>query len=97
MTELFRRLHYLFNRRRFDRELASEMEFHREMASRQTGAPLGNTLRLREESRDAWGWTWLDQLTQDVNYAARQLRKSPLALTDIWMGSPIGRSTSNSK
>jgi hypothetical protein len=27
MEELFRRLHYLLNRRRFDQELANDMEF----------------------------------------------------------------------
>jgi hypothetical protein len=27
MKELFRRLHYLLNRRRFDQELANDMEF----------------------------------------------------------------------
>jgi hypothetical protein len=33
MRELFRRFRYLLNRRRFDRELESEMQFHREMAA----------------------------------------------------------------
>src|SRR5487761_2537721 len=34
MIELFRRLRYLLNRRRLDRELADELEFHREMGGR---------------------------------------------------------------
>jgi predicted permease len=46
------------------------------MAER-AGKPLGNTLQLREEARDAWGWTWLDRFSQDLRYAARMLRKSP--------------------
>ena len=33
MNEFFRRLRYLLNRRRFDRELAGDLEFHREMAA----------------------------------------------------------------
>jgi predicted permease len=74
MSQLFRRLRYLLNRRRFDRELAGELEFHREMRG---GRPFGNTLRLREEARDAWGWTWIDRLGQDLRYAARKLRQSP--------------------
>ena len=37
----------------------------------------GNTLRMREQSREAWGWTWLDPLTQDLRYGARILVRSP--------------------
>ncbi len=77
MNEWFRRLQYLLHRRRFDRELANDMEFHREMAARHGGAPFGNTFRLREEARDAWGWTWIERVSQDLRYAARQLRHSP--------------------
>jgi predicted permease len=76
MRTLLRRLHYLLNRARFDRELADDLEFHREMAARHGNIPLGNPLRLREESRDAWGWTWIDRLGQDLRYAARVLRRS---------------------
>jgi predicted permease len=76
MSELFRRLRYLVHRRRFDQELAGDLEFHREMAARE-GRNFGNALRLREEARDAWGWTWIDRLSQDLRYAARMLRKSP--------------------
>jgi predicted permease len=76
MNELFRRLQYLLNRRRRDRELADDLDFHREMAARE-GRKIGNTLRLREESRDAWGWVWIDRLGQDLRYAARMLRRSP--------------------
>ena len=77
ITEFFRRLRYLLNRRRFDQELADDMEFHREMAARAGSGNFGNTLRLREEAREAWGWVWLDRLSQDLRYAARMLRKSP--------------------
>jgi predicted permease len=78
MISLLRRLHYLLNRRRFDQELANDLEFHREMAERQGNTNLGNTLHLREEARDAWGWTWIDRLSQDLRYAVRVLRKAPL-------------------
>ena len=76
MNEFFRRLRYLLNRRRFDRELAADLEFHREMASGHN-RPFGNTLHLREEAREAWGWMWIDRLAQDLGYAFRLLRKSP--------------------
>lgn len=77
MDKLLRRLRYLLNRRRFDDELANDLEFHREMAALAGGLPVGDPLRLREEAREAWGWTWLDRLGQDLRYATRLLRKSP--------------------
>ena len=77
MGEIFRRIRYLINRRRFDAELESDMEFHREMAARAGRSNFGNTLRMRERSREAWGWTWLDRLMQDLRYAARTLARSP--------------------
>lgn len=77
MGEFSRRLRYLLFRRRFDQELENEMEFHREMAAQQGRRNFGNTLRLREQSREAWGWTWIDRLMQDLRYAVRILRQSP--------------------
>src|ERR1043165_8224487 len=80
--ELLRRLAYLMSRRGRDAELADEMEFHREMAARDEASRaaqprFGNTLRLREEARDAWGWTWIDRLSQDIRYALRALGRAP--------------------
>jgi predicted permease len=79
MCELFRRFLYLLNRRRLDRELADEMEIHREMSLANGGDEdnFGNTLRLREEARDAWGWTWIDRTLQDVRYSFRTMRRTP--------------------
>ena len=77
MRELLRRLHHLLNRRRFDAELREEMEFHREMAARVGGPPLGDTLRFREDARDAWGFGWLDRLAQDLRFTFRTMRSSP--------------------
>jgi len=77
MGDLFRRIKYLINRRRLDQELESDMEFHREMAARAGRSNFGNTLRMREQAREAWGWTWLDRLIQDLHYGARTLRRSP--------------------
>ena len=76
MGEIFRRIRYLINRRRFDAELESDMEFHREMAARAGHSNFGNTLLMRERAREAWGWTWLDRLIQDLSYAARMLSHS---------------------
>ena len=76
MGELFRRIVYLLNRRRMDAELESDMEFHREMAARAGRNNFGNTLRMREQSREAWGWTWLDRLIQDLSFTVRTLTRS---------------------
>ena len=77
MGELFRRIKYLLNRRRMDAELESDMEFHREMAARAGRNNFGNSLRIREQAQEAWGWTWLDRLRQDLGYASRILARSP--------------------
>ena len=77
MGELFRRIRYLINWRRLKAELADEMEFHREMAARAGRNNFGNTLRLREQAYEAWGWVWLEQIGHDVRYALRQLKKTP--------------------
>ena len=75
LGEGLRRLWYLINRQRFDRALAEEMEAHREMMREPDR--FGNTLRLREHSRDVWGWTRVDDLLRDVRLAARALRRTP--------------------
>ena len=80
--EWIRRLGYLLRRNAHEDELRREMEAHRA----QMGEPpaFGNTLRLRDEARDAWGWTWFDDFVQDTRFALRTLRHSPgFALTAI--------------
>jgi predicted permease len=37
----------------------------------------GNSVLLKEEVREMWGWAWSERLVQDLRYAARILRKSP--------------------
>jgi putative ABC transport system permease protein len=73
--EWFRRLSYLVSRGRHEDALRREMESHRAMMG--NPSRFGNTLRLREESRDVWGWAWLDAVARDVRFAARTLRRSP--------------------
>ncbi len=77
MTEALRRLHYLLTRRRRERELEDEIAFHEEMAGSDPALPVGDVVRLREDARDAWGWVWLDQAWQDLEYGGRLLRRSP--------------------
>ena len=77
MRELLRRIRYLVNRRRMDADLENDMEFHREMAARAGRHNFGNPLRIREQAQEAWGWTWLDRLGQDLRYGVRILARSP--------------------
>src|SRR5205823_8921074 len=38
---------------------------------------LGNTVRIKEDVRMAWGFQWLETLLRDLSYGVRQLRRSP--------------------
>jgi predicted permease len=75
MTNWFRRLWYLINRSRHERDLVREMQDHRQ--SMHDPSRFGDTHRLIEQSRDAWGWTWLDEAMQDLAVGIRTLRRSP--------------------
>ena len=72
---VLRRLWHLVNRRRYERELVQEMHEHRELMH--DPAKFGDTHRLLERSRDAWGWNWLDDAMQDLTVGVRTLMKSP--------------------
>ncbi len=75
LGEWFRRIRYLLNRRQEDETLRGEMEAHRAMMA--NPHHFGNARRLREESHDVWGWTWLDDLGRDLRFALRSLRRAP--------------------
>jgi predicted permease len=74
--EWLRRIGYLLNRGRLEAALEEEMRAHRAMMGQP--ARFGNTLALRERSRDIWGWNWLDAIVRDVRFAARGLLRTPV-------------------
>ena len=91
LREMSRRLRALFTQSEIARGLDDEMRTHvalREEQLRAAGSSadeaaraargrFGNMGRLRDEGIDAWGWRWLEQLTQDVRFGVRMLVKSP--------------------
>jgi predicted permease len=88
---LWLRLQTLFRRGRAEQRLDDEVQFHLEQQIAENIAAgmnpqearyaamrtFGNPTFLKEETRDCWGWIWLEQIAQDLRYAARMLRKSP--------------------
>ena len=82
MSTWFRRVWHLLNRRRRERELVDEMREHR--ASMHDPARFGDTHRFIEQSRDAWGWNWLDDAMQDFKLGVRGLLRAPtFAITGV--------------
>jgi putative ABC transport system permease protein len=91
LHELWSKLRHLLRPGDIERGLDEEMRLHVELraeALRNQGlaAPaardaarrrFGNPLRLREESMDAWRWTWPEHFGQDLRFGARTLLKNP--------------------
>ena len=91
MREWWRRLVFPFRRRRFDRELDEELQFHADMTRaslEDAGVPadeaqwqarrrVGRPLAIHEQARAPWTVRVLDDLAQDVRYACRVLLRRP--------------------
>ena len=95
LSEWMRRVWFLLNRARLEAALEREMDSHRAMMH--DPVRFGNTLRLRERSRDVWGWGWLDDISRDVRLAARGLRRAPgftlVAVLSLALGLAVTAST----
>jgi macrolide transport system ATP-binding/permease protein len=84
MRELLGRIHFLFHRSKYEREMEEEMRHHLTLLE-EAGRPgaaarrqFGNATSLKEESRSMWAFAFLDQFAQDVRYALRTMAANPL-------------------
>ncbi|MGH3118347.1 MAG: ABC transporter permease, partial [Gaiellales bacterium] len=89
MRELLRRAWFAIRQRRFEADLAEELDHHRQLkqqdlerrgldpaeAAVEARRALGNVLVARERARDVWVWPWLQDVGQDLRFAGRLLVK----------------------
>ena len=77
LTTLRLRLRALFHRRRLERDMQDELAYHMEQRGQMARAPFGNQTLIREELRDMWTFTRLEDLWRDLRHATRILRRTP--------------------
>src|SRR3569832_232485 len=73
----------IFDRRKREEELERELRNHLELEAEEQGGDawaarraLGNVTRIQEQTRESWGYRWLDRLVQDLRYGVRLLAKN---------------------
>src|SRR5581483_7424998 len=72
-----------FRRQQKENDLERELRAHLELEAEEQGdlsaarREFGNVTRVKEDVREAWGWTAIDRFRQDMKYVLRQMRRSP--------------------
>ncbi len=88
LKKLLRRMGMLVHREKFDADLDEEIRLHMELREKEKRSEgmnaeearyaaqrqFGNATRLKEVSREAWGWTWLEHLMKDFHFGLRMMR-----------------------
>jgi predicted permease len=101
---IVRRLILWLQRSRLDDQLRDEVTLHIELrcqalidagvdprdAEVEARRLFGNTMAIREETRDMWGFPSIDTLAQDVRYGSRLLRRSPMVTVASILSLAIG-------
>src|SRR6266545_8373470 len=66
-----------------ERDIEREIQNHLDIEAEESGQygaqrAFGNAVLVKEDVREAWGWTRLEQLARDVRYGLRQVRRNPV-------------------
>ena len=86
----------LRRRRSLERDMETELAFHREMAAaRGNPVPFGNAAVIEEQARDLWRFVFFENLWRDLVYGWRGLRHSPAVVVTalVSLGLGIGINT----
>src|SRR5258708_403182 len=76
LSRLRHRIRYHFHRRRLDRDLEDELQFHLDMMTG-PARQFGNKTRFTEISREMFSFRKLEALVRDTRYALRMMRRDP--------------------
>jgi predicted permease len=104
MLSIWARVKTLLGRKRLEHDLDDELTFHLEMyeqklrreglstaeARAEARRRFGNVTNVREEARDLWLFARLESIAQDVRYAFRSMRKSPVLAAVIVVSLALG-------